>query len=390
MPYRKRPDLYVEQILKWADEYHRHTGQWPNVNSGRVPFSDDTWRNIDDALAKGNRGLPRGSGWTLARLLNVHRGVRNSQHPPALEDDQIVVWAEAHFARTGHWPTDRSGPLEEDPDENWRSIDMALRVGSRGLPGESSLARLLAARGVKRNRTGLPRLTVARILKWADAHRRRVGAWPRKNSGPVSDAPGETWLAVDAALRAGRRGLTGGLSLAKLLEQRRGVPNVRNLPRLSQAKILRWCDAHRRRTGRWPHRISGPIHEAPGEVWLSIDNALRLGLRGLPGGSSLARLLAAKRGKRNRKALPRLTKRQIRYWAKAHKKRTDGTPTSKSGPIPESPGETWSAVDQALRKGLRGLPGGSSLAKLFAAKHGAGIRRKRSRGAGTDRVPRGA
>jgi hypothetical protein len=267
MPYRKRPDLYIQQILEWADDYRRRTGRWPNVNSGRVPFSDDTWRNIDDALAKGNRGLPRESGWTLARLLNVHRGVRNLHHPPPLKVGQIFAWAEAYHVRTGRWPTDRSGPLEEDPDENWRAIDMALRAGSRGLPGGSSLARLLAARGAKRNRAGLPRLTEARILKWADAHRRRSGEWPRKNSGPVADAPGETWLAVDAALRSGLRGLGGGLSLATLLEQRRGVPNVRHLPRLSQSEILRWCDAHRRRNGQWPHSNLGPIEDAPGKDW---------------------------------------------------------------------------------------------------------------------------
>ena len=35
---------------------------------------------------------------------------------------------------------------------------------------------------------------------------------------------------------------------------------------------------------------SGPIAEAPGETWKSVDLALRYGYRGLPGGASLARL----------------------------------------------------------------------------------------------------
>jgi len=259
MPYRKRPDLHVDQILEWADDHFRHTGKWPNVNSGRIPFIDDTWRNIDDAMAKGNRGLPRSSGWTLARLLNVHRGVRNSQYPPPLDEDQVFAWAEAHYRRGGEWPTEDSGPLEGVADENWRAIDMALRAGSRGLASRSSLARLLATRSVKRNRARLPRMTEARILMWVDVHRRRTGLWPRKHSGPVADAPEETWLAVDAALRTGRRGLPGGSSLAQLLENRRHVPNVQNLPRLSPTQILHWCDAHRRRTGQWPHANSGQV-----------------------------------------------------------------------------------------------------------------------------------
>ena len=43
----------------------------------------------------------------------------------------------------------------------------------------------------------------------------------------------------------------------------------------------------------------------------------------------------------------------------------------RSGPISEAPGETWGAVDAALQKGSRGLPGGSSLALLLADKRGA-------------------
>ena len=39
----------------------------------------------------------------------------------------------------------------------------------------------------------------------------------------------------------------------------------------------------------------------------------------MPGGSSLPRLLAAHRGVRNRKQLPRLTERQIVRWARAHR-----------------------------------------------------------------------
>jgi hypothetical protein len=45
------------------------------------------------------------------------------------------------------------------------------------------------------------------------------------------------------------------------------------------------------RTGRWPSAGSGPIAEAPGEKWNADNMALVKGNRGLPGGSSLARLL---------------------------------------------------------------------------------------------------
>jgi hypothetical protein len=39
-------------------------------------------------------------------------------------------------------------------------------------------------------------------------------------------------------------------------------------------------------------------------------------------------------------------------------------PTADRGPIPEAPGETWGAVEHALHDGLRGHPGGDSLAQF--------------------------
>ena len=71
------------------------------------------------------------------------------------------------------------------------------------------------------------RLTVLLILTWADAYHRRTGRWPKAGPGPVADAPGEHWRAVDSALRHGGRGLAPGSSLARLLGERRGVPGWR-------------------------------------------------------------------------------------------------------------------------------------------------------------------
>jgi hypothetical protein len=137
-----------------------------------------------------------------------------------------------------------------------------------------------------------PPLTVGQILAWADRHRERTGKWPSAASGPVEGAPGENWRAVNLALTLGSRGLPGGSSLARLLEQRRGKPPRSRAGPLTVGRILAWADRHHRRTGRWPSAASGPVLDAPGEHWRALDSALRYGFRGLPGGSSLARLLA--------------------------------------------------------------------------------------------------
>jgi hypothetical protein len=365
--------LSVAQILAWTDAWFARTGAWPNLAKDVIPGTlDETWRNVDASLRRGERGLPGGT--TLYRLLGEHRGVRNPNHPPPLTVAQILAWADAHHRATGAWPSARSGAIERAPGETWAAADAALRAGVRGLPGGPSLAEVLARHRGVRNPAGLPRLTAKQILAWADAHHQATGSWPTADSGPIAQAPGETWLAADAALRYGARGIPGGSSLARLLAQRRGVRNPKDLPRLTQQQVLDWADAHFRRTGRWPTARSGPIPGAPGgETWGTVQTALYDGLRGLPGGLSVARLLARRRGVPNPKALPRLRVAQILAWADAHRLRTGSWPGRLSGPVAGAPpGTTWSAVDSALNQGLRGLPGGVTLRRFLEERRGAG------------------
>jgi hypothetical protein len=365
-----RSQLTAEQILAWADAHHRRTGRWPKTASGPVTAGPLglTWRALDNALRLGFRGLEGGS--SLARLLAEHRHVRNPSQLPRLSQQQILAWVDAHRKRTGAWPTSLSGPVTGAPGETWRALDSALRVGLRGLPGGSSLARLLAEERDVRNLQDLPRLTPGQILAWADAHHRRTGQWPSDAPIPVEDAPGETWAGVATALRNGRRGLPGGSSLARLLAEKRGVRNPMELPRLTIRQIRTWARAHRRRTGDWPTRRSGAVAEAPGETWAAIDAALGQGYRGLPAGLSLSRLLAARRAAPAEASRPDLRLSRILAWADAHRRRTGAWPTARSGPIAGAPGETWRGVDKALRTNRRGLPGGSSLARLLGEHRG--------------------
>jgi len=229
----------------------------------------ETWAQVDQALRERLRGLP--DGRSLAQLLAQERGKRHIQQLPPLPEEQILAWADAHFQRTGQWPTCKSGHIPDSPKEKWRAVDLALRKGVRGLPGGSSLARLLAAHRGVRNRTALPQLSEEQILVWADAHQQRTGSWPTNDSGAVLDAPGETWTGIAIALSQGRRGLPGGSSLAWLLADQRGVENVYRRPLLCAEQILSWADAFHQRTGRWPNAHSGPVPDAPGESWCAVD-----------------------------------------------------------------------------------------------------------------------
>jgi hypothetical protein len=141
------------------------------------------------------------------------------RRPTELSVEQILVWADEHHARTGRWPGQHTGRVTAAPDQDWHKIDLALRQGFRGLPGGDSLSRLLArARGLP-ELAPRPPLTVELILAWADAHRARAKRWPGVLSGPIVEAPGENWRAVNLALHRGFRGLPGGDSLRHLLER---------------------------------------------------------------------------------------------------------------------------------------------------------------------------
>ena len=140
--------------------------------------------------------------------------------------------------------------------------------------------------------------------------------------------------------------------------------------RLTTKQILAWADTHHKRTGRWPANRSGRAREAPDMSWAVIDDALRNGRRGLPGGSSLAQLLAKHGRKRNQGALPRLTIKQILEWADAHHRRTGQWPKRFSGKVHGIRHETWLRIDHAMRSGCRGFSGGHSLPKLLSARRG--------------------
>jgi hypothetical protein len=378
------PPLTTDLILRWADRFHERTGEWPTIGSGAVEdLQGETWRNIDAALKKGSRSLPR--KMSLAQLLSEQRGATTPLNRPLLSEEQILVWIDAFYQRTGKWPTAHSGPVAEKIQETWSTIDQRLRKGGRGLCGGSSLAGLLQERRrVRREQrvSATPKkarpherqksrqvtsLTVEVILAWADAHHQETGKWPSQKTGQVFGEPAENWRDLDSALRRGRRGLPGDSSLARLLALHRSVANRHNLPRLTTEQILIWADDHSDRTGKWPRVASGTIHGGSGDTWHAINMALVKGLRGLIGGSSLAQLLHEKRGARNKQALPSLSIEQILTWADRHFEHLGNWPTRQSGSIPDATvsGETWESVNSALRVGLRGLPGGSSLARLI-------------------------
>jgi hypothetical protein len=146
-----------------------------------------------------------------------------SWQPPPLTVPMILGWADAHFERTGDWPVQASGTIQESPKTTWAAVNTALTAGTRGLPGGDTLAALLTRKRKARKKQNLPKLTRDLVLEWADAFYRRTGRWPTCKSGPIAEAPGETWLAVEMAMRQGIRGFKGFNTLFRLLRKYRHI-----------------------------------------------------------------------------------------------------------------------------------------------------------------------
>lgn len=174
---------------------------------------------MDQALRSGSRNLPGGS--SLSLLLNEERGVPFPNQRDDLDESHILMWADAHFQRTGQWPRVASGAIPEAPGETWEKVSSALRFGMRGLPGKTTLAKLLKEKREVRPRGGSSDLTLDQIRVWIASYHQRTGKWPTATSGSILDAPGETWKGVHLALYRGRRRLTGGSSLARVVREYR-------------------------------------------------------------------------------------------------------------------------------------------------------------------------
>jgi hypothetical protein len=232
----------------------------------------------------------------LHKISSTHRQMFHLRQP--LTVSLILAWSDAHHARTGVLPKSTTADVQSlPPGECWRRLDQALRVGIRSLPGGDSLARLLQRQRGARNIHALPVLSEGEIMSWALAHRRRTGKWPDAKAGRIIGTHHEKWASVHRALRCGTRGLPGNDTLTRVLA-RAGI-DARAIPRLTEQQVLLWADLHYEAIGTWPRATSGSVKAAPWENWRAISDALRLGLRGLPGGDTLPRLLV-RHGRRDR------------------------------------------------------------------------------------------
>ena len=276
----------IADILGWCDSFFGQHARWPKSTDGAIPGTPYTWLTVDSKLRAGWTRCRRRS--SLPRLLHEKRGYRHRHMLPPLTREKILRFAKQHYRREGRWPTSTSGEIPGS-DETWAGINAALSQGQRGFPRGDSLPRFLNRELGVVHRLATERLSIKRILRWADEHKARYGSFPTIHE-KRPPAPRESWMAINAALERGARGLPGGTSLPKLLAKERGVTRGIHRPRLKVATIVRWAREHHSATGAWPTEGSGEI-AGTDERWNNIAQCVRLGLRGRPLGWTLKKIV---------------------------------------------------------------------------------------------------
>lgn len=369
-PPQWRPGPHsVPKIKEWVQDWYARRGEYPIVTSGRIPGTlGETWVAVDAALRVGSRGLSGKS--SLADFLFRHFGKRNAQNPPLLTASQIRDWIREWHELTGRYPQYDDGEIPNSGGEIWSSVSNALNNGKRGLPQSGTLADFIERYFGQRNRRHLPKMSESQIHTWIKNWHSRWGKFPSLNSGPIPNSGGETWLKVNRDLLDGLRGLPGKSSLAQFLTRHYRHRNIQRLPALGVSQVRSWIVRWHKRTGAFPMKKDGAIPGSGGETWSAIETALLQGKRGLPQAGSLADFLVREFSTRNKKRLPHLDESKVKDWIQTWHARTGRYPRSKDGVIPKSGGETWSAINNALRRGSRGLPKHGSLSILLETAFG--------------------
>ncbi|MDX2028963.1 MAG: hypothetical protein SFW62_10090 [Alphaproteobacteria bacterium] len=144
---------------------------------------------------------------------------------------------------------------------------------------------------------------------------------------------------------------------------------------LTEKQIVQWIQLFHEMEGKWPSardkiiwdkNSAGVWHQIPG-TWSSIDQALVTGRGGLLGGSSLNQI------KSEYGLCDLLSEEIVERRIKLFREKEDRLPgiTDKvvwdkntKGQWIQVPG-SWASISLDLRRGFRGLPGGSSLSKFM-------------------------
>ncbi|HEY8963138.1 MAG TPA: hypothetical protein VIN59_01615 [Alphaproteobacteria bacterium] len=287
-----------------------------------VSYTDSWPFRICNLLAHGTDAMTSASS-THFQKVDVGEYERNRKKPRMeLNEDIILNHALLYLKKYQEWPTiSRETPVEGFSSEKWQNWNSALSLGTRGLPGQNSLTRLIKNF----------------IIREAKEFKEKHGYLPLQHAGPLVSRPDITWeLISKASSGTGRDNLHKIYTNAGLFKKRRvGKKEVQKFNFLTPEIIMQHALAKLDETWLWPDETMGET--IPGvyqDSWAIWAAALWLGTRGLPGNTFLWKT--------------------IWDWvadnALQFHEREGHLPNPGSGAVAGYPGISWDIVDFGLRR----------------------------------------
>ena len=205
----------------------------------------------------------------------------------------MLAWADAHHARTGRWPTVSSGKVYERTARELATDRQRAHARIPRVP-----RRLVAATAVIRGSAEPNLVDNARGSQFARSSNGQTTTMFATGPGRTAARAlfraqvGVTWATVNKSLRKSEWLPREQRRLDRLLAKRR-MPSRRSTADGSDDRSDSEMGRHllRRQGPMAEQRSLVALRNAPGLSWRIIDDALRHGLRGLPGGMSLAQVL---------------------------------------------------------------------------------------------------
>ncbi|WP_339908977.1 DEAD/DEAH box helicase [Symmachiella dynata] len=274
--------------------FYRQHGNWPSVYSGFVEQFNTEFHYLDHCLRKGQRGLgPNSSLYTECKRVAADKGKSIEKRtgdmtPWTLQTVQDEI--RGHFQRCGKFPLVAT-PGTTSLGTTWSTINFYLRRGGHhGLPGGSTLAQQVEA--VKQSLGMLQEhaaeLTFENIRRAILLYQETHGQYPRRGSSDPVPIIGGAWGTLNNRLRKGKVSEVSSLAtIVKFIRTQKNDPPAPAKRPLTVSEIHLTIRRHIEQYGEAPSRQSGG-QSVFGISWGHLDNLLKKGGRGLPGGSSLA------------------------------------------------------------------------------------------------------
>lgn len=344
----ERTSPYTSASLRAWVTAHRNAngGAFPHVDTGAIPGTDRTWKNVNDAL---RRGLDFTKCRSFSSWLDDQFPLDRRKKAALITSNLILVLVEAYRAENdGEFPYRESGKVA-GLNMTWTQLDNALRQGGK------SLAKWLGKRYPE-----FVEVPEHRLLAWVEAYARENDrALPAQQSGEIFGT-GWTWHLVDRALRSGAWSWAKAGGLSAWLDAT--FPAERFL---TPENVRAWADAHLDTHGTFPTKESAlRVAEGSCWTWQRIHGAMMAGSYGWPEKLSLARWFD-----REYPDLRMLTPDNLHAWVTDYVARHCRYPTEQSfEPAAHGAHWNWAEIDTALKRESAGWKGRTTLASWIEAQ----------------------